>query len=44
LRNVVIQPVLQNHPDVEALNAAALNTVRVATSLRAAAARSLRPA
>jgi Sugar-transfer associated ATP-grasp len=29
MRNVVIQPVLRNHPMIEALNAGALNTVRV---------------
>ncbi len=31
MRNVVIQPVLRNHPIIEALNAGALNTVRVST-------------
>jgi glutathione synthase/RimK-type ligase-like ATP-grasp enzyme len=31
LRNVVIQPVLRNHPIIEAMSASALNTVRVAT-------------
>lgn len=31
MRNVVIQPVLRNHPIIDALNAGALNTVRVAT-------------
>jgi hypothetical protein len=29
MRNVVIQPVLRNHPRIEALNAGALSTVRV---------------
>jgi len=29
MRNVVIQPVLHNHPIIDALNAGALNTVRV---------------
>ncbi len=29
MRNVVIQPVLRNHPIIDALNAGALNTVRV---------------
>ena len=29
LRNVVIQPVLRNHPRIEAMNAGALSTVRV---------------
>jgi glutathione synthase/RimK-type ligase-like ATP-grasp enzyme len=29
LRNVVIQPVLRNHPIIDALNAGALNTVRI---------------
>jgi len=31
MRNVVIQPVLRNHPIIDALNAGALNTVRVGT-------------
>ena len=31
MRNVVIQPVLRNHPIINALNASALNTVRIAT-------------
>jgi glutathione synthase/RimK-type ligase-like ATP-grasp enzyme len=31
MRNVVIQPVLRNHPIIDALNASALNTVRVAS-------------
>jgi len=33
MRNVIIQPVLRNHPIIDALNAGALNTVRVATLL-----------
>ena len=31
MRNVVIQPVLRNHPIIDALNASALNTVRVSS-------------
>jgi Sugar-transfer associated ATP-grasp len=31
MRNVVIQPVLRNHPIIDALNGGALNTVRVGT-------------
>jgi hypothetical protein len=31
MRNVVIQPVLRNHPIIEALNPGALNTLRVCT-------------
>jgi len=31
MRNVVIQPVLRNHPIIAALNPGALNTVRIAT-------------
>ncbi len=31
MRNVVIQPALRNHPTIDAINATALNTVRVTT-------------
>lgn len=31
MRNVVVQPVLRNHPIIDSLNGSALNTVRVAT-------------